>query len=270
MIDQTYSIFISHAAADEELAASLKDLLEQAFPGVGVFVSSDPENLPPGDPCIQQILGALKSAKAVLMMATERGLKRNWVWFEAGHAWFSGGKLIPCCAGKVRKGKLPAPFLLLTGLNIDIAGDLKALIQTLSTTLEMSARNIEVDEIATEFIRLDVRAEEKQKTYDDPNAAEIRKSIEATMKKLSPASQESLRQFVVHGQMTDTVAMQRAKESGLNLNNYWGPGALARETGWVVPADQNTQNDIMGTNRYFIEPTIRPYLREYFQKNQST
>jgi hypothetical protein len=42
-----YSIFVSHAAVDEEIAVSLKEFVERVCPEQGVFVSSDPGDLGP-------------------------------------------------------------------------------------------------------------------------------------------------------------------------------------------------------------------------------
>jgi hypothetical protein len=49
MEEQDYSIFISHAAVDEEIAGSIKEFIGKAFPRERVFVSSDPEDLKLGD-----------------------------------------------------------------------------------------------------------------------------------------------------------------------------------------------------------------------------
>src|SRR5213593_4436948 len=97
-------VFLSHAAADQEIARHLKQVIETCFPQINVFVSSDPEDLPPGDPWVQTVLANLESAKMLLILATERGLNRKWVWFETGAGWSRGLLFIPCCAGKTRKG----------------------------------------------------------------------------------------------------------------------------------------------------------------------
>jgi hypothetical protein len=108
--NESLPIFLSHAAIDHEIALSLKRHLQTALPGADIFVSSDPEDLPLGDPWVQTILSALDTAKLVLALTTERGLSRKWVWFESGRTWFSDVPCIPCCLGKVRKDALPAPF----------------------------------------------------------------------------------------------------------------------------------------------------------------
>jgi hypothetical protein len=102
-------LFLSHAASDSEIALRLKETLEAAFSGLDVFVSSDPEDLPPGDPWVSTVLSNLREAFVVWVLATERGLNRKWVWFEAGAGWDRHDAFIPCCVGKIRKGTLPSP-----------------------------------------------------------------------------------------------------------------------------------------------------------------
>jgi hypothetical protein len=58
-------LFISHAAMDKEIAHHLKEEIQRAYPLVDVFVSSDPEDLPVGDPWVEKILAALDRAKLV-------------------------------------------------------------------------------------------------------------------------------------------------------------------------------------------------------------
>jgi len=133
-------IFISHAAIDEELALALKRHLQLCFPEVSVFVSSDPEDLKPGDLWIEKILAALKTAKCVLAITTTRGLSRKWVWFESGRTWFNEVSLIPCCVGALRKTGLLSPFSSLQALELDIANDVTALEVRLATLFDLALR----------------------------------------------------------------------------------------------------------------------------------
>jgi hypothetical protein len=71
-------LFLSHAAIDSEIAMHAKKVIENAFPNIDVFVSSDPEDLTIGDPWVERILKALDLAKLVIVLATERGLGRKW------------------------------------------------------------------------------------------------------------------------------------------------------------------------------------------------
>jgi hypothetical protein len=269
MSEGTKSIFISHAAVDSEIAIGLKEAISTAFPNVEIFVSSDPESLAPGDQWVQKILSALEKASLIIAIVSERGLSRKWVWFESGRAWFSGIKLFPCCLGKVRKSKLEPPFSLIQGLNIDMSGDLHNLFDQISQILAKPQLEVDFDELAQELIRLDVRAEQLQKTRDDPNAAEIRKDIEKIMNQFPPVRRETGRQFLIHGELTTTTAQRKVKETVVDMEQYWAPGALARETGWIVASPQNTRDDMYGENRYTLRSDIKPYLQEYFAQQKA-
>jgi TIR domain len=263
------SIFISHAAVDREIAAGLKQSISMAFPAVEVFVSSDPENLAPGDQWVQKVLTALENASLIIAIVTERGLSRKWVWFESGRAWFSGIKLFPCCLGKLRKSGLEPPFSLIQALNIDVPSDLQNLFNQISQILTKSQLQIDFDELSQELIRLDVRAEQLQKIQDDPNAAEIRKNVERVMNQFPSVRRETVRQFLIHGELNTTTAQRNVRETGAAMEQYWAPGAIARETSWFIASSQNTRDDMYGDNTYTLKSDIKPYLQEYFAQENA-
>jgi hypothetical protein len=93
--------------------------MEETLPGIRIFVSSDPEDLKPGDPWVEAILSNLNQAELIIVLATQRGLSRKWVWYESGACWSRGVRVLPCCVGTLRKGELPAPFSSFQALNID-------------------------------------------------------------------------------------------------------------------------------------------------------
>ncbi len=266
MQDQTYSIFVSHAAVDEEIARSLKQYLEQVFPEQRVFVSTDPEDLKPGDEWVVNVLNALESAKCVLALTTERGLGRKWVWFESGRSWFSQVKLVPCCIGKIRKCNLPAPFSGRMAVNIDEPRDAAALFALLQGEFGAAAKLPDYREFVQTMVRLDVRAEEKSKILEDPYTSEIMSGIERTMKSLSPAERETLKQFAIYGELSTAGAKSRTKETGVDMGRWSVPSSLAERTGWLTPSAGNTPYDDMQQNVYSINATVRPHLRAYFSR----
>lgn len=71
-------IFLSHAAKDQQIAIYLKRIIEEAIPSSNVFVSSDTEDLRPGDEWVKTIRTNLLEAKVLLLLASERGLVRPW------------------------------------------------------------------------------------------------------------------------------------------------------------------------------------------------
>lgn len=157
-------VFLSHAAADQEIAMHLKHVIEACFPQIKVFVSSDPEELPPGNQWVQTVLANLKTAKILLILTTERGLNRKWVWFETGAAWSRGVLFIPCCIGKIRKGQLPHPFSGYQALNIDEEGDFESLVSEFKKQFGAPQKVPESRTIIPELKQLNIRAEERERS----------------------------------------------------------------------------------------------------------
>lgn len=266
--DQSCSIFVSHAAVDEEIACSVKQCIEHVLPEQRVFVSSDPEDLKPGDEWVVKILTALESAKCVLALVTERGLKRKWVWFETGRTWFSQVKLIPCCLGRIRKDNLPAPFSGLMAINVDELRGAQALFTALQEQFGTQARTPNYEEFVGTMTRLDLRAEEKNKILEDAFALEIMRDIDSTMKSLSPAQRETIRQFAIYGELNTSGARSMVKKTGVNMEQWSVPSFLVQKTGWLISNPGNTTYDDVEQNVYSINATLRPYLRAYFSKEK--
>ena len=120
------NIFLSHAASDGQIALVLKGEIERRVPGIKVFCSSDPTDLPPGTRWSAEIQQALRESSMLVFVASRRSLERPWVWFECGTFWFSGRKIIPVCLGEVRKNMLRPPLWELQAVNGDDPNELKA------------------------------------------------------------------------------------------------------------------------------------------------
>ena len=260
------SIFISHATVDEEIALSLKNYIVKALPAEIVFVSSDPEDLTLGDQWVPKVLRALQSARIVLVLATPRGLSRKWVWFEAGRTWFSNIKLIPCCLGELRKNDLPLPFSNFTSANIDDARDVELLFTLLRELFGEFSETIDYDLIAREIARVGGRAEEKNKVLEDPFSENKMKDIHQQMTVLNPAQRETIKQYVIYGELTTGGAKSRTKVTGVNMDQWSVPQYLADLTGWLIPKPGNTPYDNMQQNSFTINPEIRPLLQTYFSQ----
>jgi hypothetical protein len=198
-------VFLSHAAKDQEIALRLKQTIEKAVPGSDVFVSSDTEDIRPGEEWVRKILEALQVAGTLLILATERSIRRPWVWFETGAAWRSQLQTIPCCLGGTRKSALPAPFSQYQGLNVDDDKDLRALLKEISRALELPIQEVDTQSFITECQRLDklvgvvappvLSAEELQRRLDLTNvSAEITHGNAANfMMTLTNESDEKIR-----------------------------------------------------------------------------
>ena len=140
-------VFVSHVAFDKEHALLLKKEIESRIPTSRVFCSSDPTDLPPGTKWPEEIQEALKKAKCLVLLATERSMTRTWPWFETGVVWFSECLVVPVCFGTIRKSALKRPLDERMALNGDNEEDLATLFQAIADYLgfENSGPRVERD-----------------------------------------------------------------------------------------------------------------------------
>ena len=68
----------------------------------------------------------------LIFVASERGVQRQWVWFECGTFWFRQRKIMPLCLGEVRKNTLRPPLSELQSINGDEFGDLKTALDVIA------------------------------------------------------------------------------------------------------------------------------------------
>jgi hypothetical protein len=95
-------LFISHAAADKELARLVANHLQRALPAAGIFLASRPGDIPAGEPWLEVIRQQLMVADAYVVLLTPTSIRRQWIWFESGAAWFSGRRVVPVVYGMVK------------------------------------------------------------------------------------------------------------------------------------------------------------------------
>ena len=88
-------IFISHIHEDKKLAVSIKEILEEAFINVEVFVSSDDEDMTERQKWFDSVEKALEEAEVMIVMCSENSVTRSWINFEAGAGWIKGIDIYP-------------------------------------------------------------------------------------------------------------------------------------------------------------------------------
>lgn len=269
-------LFLSHAAVDEEIAIRLKVALASAFPGLDVFVSSDPEDLPPGNPWVETVLLNLREALAIWVLASERGLGRKWVWFESGAGWAKKNQFIPCCLGKVRKGHLPAPYSQYIAVNIDEEQDLSVMFEGLANQLGIALPQVDYSAIARDMVRLDVRAEERAKTQTSLFAAEVSARVIDGMANLGPHQIEGIRQLLIEGQLTDRRAIVLVQKTFSVSRHPLQPtlaifGEIESKTGFVrrvVPQGDLVRSSLGYQGPWEINPNLKFEIEAYFKKHE--
>ncbi|MGH9425683.1 MAG: toll/interleukin-1 receptor domain-containing protein, partial [Terriglobia bacterium] len=210
-------LFLSHAAVDKDLAMQFKNCVEECFPGVKVFATTDPETSPPGDPWVKTIFENLEAAKIVCVLGTERGLSRKWVWLETGAGWAKLGSIITCCVGAVRKNSLPIPFSWYTALDLDSEEGARTLFKLVEAKFGKPEKEADFRCFANELTRLDARIAEKRRLETSAKyATDIREQAETGWKKLDDYEKQALRQlFIFGGQASDRQIMTALSEKGV-------------------------------------------------------
>jgi hypothetical protein len=126
-------IFISHIHEEEPCANALEKVLRKALLGaLDIFNTSNRTSIAAGDPWRDKIVEMLKRAASVLVIASPNSVSSPWVNFEAGGAWVSGTRVIPCCIKGMTPSSLPAPLSHLQALDLSSPEDLHLLINHLA------------------------------------------------------------------------------------------------------------------------------------------
>jgi len=58
------------------------------------------KGLKPTEDWVHSVLDIFARTNLVVVIATERSIKRQWVWFEAGASWDRTSRLVTCGIGK--------------------------------------------------------------------------------------------------------------------------------------------------------------------------
>jgi len=129
---------MSFVHEDQEVANATKRLIEGELNLKDVFLSSDRAQVYAGDLWLEKITAALKDSKVVVLMLSKRSVGRPWVNFEAGGAWLTGKKIIPCCYGNLTKGSLPHPYAAIHALDLGETQDAYFLLESIYRHLQLS------------------------------------------------------------------------------------------------------------------------------------
>lgn len=130
---QKPTVFISHIHGEEYTANTVEAVLRKALLGaIDIFNSSNRRSISPGDPWRDRIVSTLQSSTCVLVLASPNSVSSPWVNFEAGGAWVSGTRVIPCCTGGMKPSSLPTPLNHLHGVSLDTSDGLSSLVRQLA------------------------------------------------------------------------------------------------------------------------------------------
>jgi hypothetical protein len=104
-------LFVSHISEEAEIAALLKQTIEEDFLDlVKLFQSSNIGSIAAGDDWLAAVQQALNDAAAVIVLCSHASIHRPWVQFELGAAWSRQVPIIPICHSGLRAIDLPMPL----------------------------------------------------------------------------------------------------------------------------------------------------------------
>lgn len=126
-------IFLTHIGEEAGLAAVLKRWIEDTFSGkCEVFVSSDSDDIVPGDKWLNELDQALTDAGLFLVLCSPRSVRRPWVNFETGCGWIKRVPIIPICHSGQAKGELPLPLSTFQGIESSQSNFAKELLNAIA------------------------------------------------------------------------------------------------------------------------------------------
>ena len=137
------SVFLSHAAADADLAAYLASVLKLADGHPEVFVATAAGDIPPGTDWLQVIQAKLSEADCYLVLLTPESVTRLWIWFETGAAWMSGRMMIPLTAKGLAKAMIPWPLGAQQALSLERVEEVKQLFELLGVAVALPREFVE-------------------------------------------------------------------------------------------------------------------------------
>lgn len=154
-------VFISHIAAEAEVAIEFKSLIETHFLDlINVFVSSDGHTIQMGEKWLDNISSALKNCSVEIVICSPMSVERPWINFEAGAGWVRGIPVIPLCHSGMTPSDLPIPLNMLQAAKLTDISGLKFVFTRLAEALGANTPNVDF----TQFVQK-VTAFEKRYTF---------------------------------------------------------------------------------------------------------
>jgi len=148
-------IFVSHAAADAEIAAKFKIDVENSFLGLcELFVSSNLDSLQGGKEWMQVIKENLAKAKIFIGLLSPIALSRPWIYAEFGAGWIRDIPTISVCHSGLEKGQLPIPLSHFQALNLTDELHLEHLYSQISNAIGCKVPQRDLKEDAKSYFKI--------------------------------------------------------------------------------------------------------------------
>lgn len=139
---KSYTIFLSHAAADEELVKEFEKYLSRALgiPSAAIFCSSlEGQGVTKGDGFVDSIREAANNSKAVVALISPAYLDSAFCMGELGAAWILQTHRLPLIVPPNTFANMNATLLGIAGVKIDNVTALKQGIEDLRNKINIAA-----------------------------------------------------------------------------------------------------------------------------------
>jgi TIR domain len=156
-----HGIFISHTAAEADVAEWLKTAVNRDFLGaLSIYVSSDRETIAAGQRWLDGLGEALKTADLQVLVLSRQSVKRPWVNFEAGAGWIQGIPIVPVCHSGLDKSELPVPLNMLQSIVLTAPEGLAKLYDAIAGILGLNTPAVDFGNLAAQARDLEARHEQ--------------------------------------------------------------------------------------------------------------
>jgi hypothetical protein len=119
------TVFLSHSTKDRIPLQILRDLFMSRTGGsIDVFMSSDGQSIPFGRNWVHEVERGLDHARLMFVFVTPNSVRSSWLYFEAGHAYSKGVRVVPVAMLGIDLSTVSPPLSLLQGFNISSEGGL--------------------------------------------------------------------------------------------------------------------------------------------------
>ena len=147
------TIFISHAATDQEIANRFKVDIERSFLGLcNCFVSSNLDSLNAGVEWMGVIKDRLQDCAIFIGLTSPIALQRPWIYFEFGSVWMRGIPVIPVCHTGLERGGLVPPISTFHAINLTDSSHLEHLYKKISDTIGCNLPNVNFENLSKDYL----------------------------------------------------------------------------------------------------------------------
>jgi hypothetical protein len=142
-------------------------------------VSSDDEGITGGEKWLDVIEDRLKNAEIILVLASPQSIKRPWINFEAGGAWFLKKKVLPLCINGLRPVDLPEPLHSLQARDLQDEDDVRRLFVDISKSAGLRTPRVDANGLVSKLIPSLPPRQFVEKRQEAPESLQVKNKVDS-------------------------------------------------------------------------------------------